>query len=90
MRFLQKLLVPFQTALKSSLETFIRLETADDEITLAAADGSLITYVRVHGSRQIIGEEEYNSGEVQIHDRAKIGYLTQHDPFEPSEKVITF
>lgn len=60
MRLLHKLLVPFQTAFKSSLETFIRLETADDEITLAASDGSLVTYVKVDGSRQIIGEEEYN------------------------------
>lgn len=60
MRFLDKLMAPFQTALKQSLETFIRLETADDEVTLAAADGSLISYVRVDGSRQIIGEEEYN------------------------------
>ncbi len=60
MRLLHKLLVPFQTAFKSSLETFIRLETADDEITLASTDGSLITYVKIDGSRQIIGEEEYN------------------------------
>lgn len=60
MRFFSKLIAPFQTAFKSSLETFIRLETADDEITLAASDGSLVTYVRIDGSRQIIGEEEYN------------------------------
>lgn len=60
MRYLDKILSPFQIALKKSLETFIRLETADDEITLAASDGSLVTYIRVDGSRQIIGEEEYN------------------------------
>lgn len=60
MRFFNKLIAPFQTAFKQSLETFIRLETADDDITLAASDGSLVTYVRVDGSRQIIGEEEYN------------------------------
>ncbi|PZO88807.1 MAG: type IV secretion protein IcmB [Micavibrio aeruginosavorus] len=60
MRFFNKLIAPFQTAFKQSLETFIRLETADDEITLAASDGSLVTYVKVDGSRQIIGEEEYN------------------------------
>lgn len=60
MRFFDKLLAPFQTAFKQSLENFIRLETADDEVTMAAADGSLVTYVRVDGSRQIIGEEEYN------------------------------
>ncbi|MFA5593045.1 MAG: type IV secretion protein IcmB [Micavibrio sp.] len=45
--------------MKYSLESYVRLETADDEVTLAAADGSLVTYVRVDGSRQIIGEEEY-------------------------------
>ncbi len=45
---------------KQSIDTFVRLETADDEITLAAADGSLISYIKIDGSRQIIGEEEYN------------------------------
>ncbi len=60
MQFLNKILSPFQTAMKQSLENFIRLETADDETTLASSDGSLITYVKVDGSRQIIGEEEYN------------------------------
>jgi intracellular multiplication protein IcmB len=60
MRIVDKLLAPFQTALKFSLENFIRLETADDEITLASSDGSLVTYIKVDGSRQIIGEEEYN------------------------------
>ena len=60
MRFIDKILAPFQTAMKHSLESFVRLETADDEVTLAAADGSLVTYVKVDGSRQIIGEEEYN------------------------------
>lgn len=60
MRLLDKILAPFQTASKYALENFVRLETADDEITLAAADGSLVTYIKVDGSRQIIGEEEYN------------------------------
>ncbi len=60
MRLLDKILAPFQTASKYALENFVRLETADDEITLASADGSLVTYIKVDGSRQIIGEEEYN------------------------------
>lgn len=60
MRYLEKLLAPFQTAMKQSLESFIRLETADDEVTIASSDGSLVTYVKIDGSRQIIGEEEYN------------------------------
>ncbi len=32
----------------------------DSEFTMAASDGSLVTYLKVDGSRQIIGEEEYN------------------------------
>ena len=60
MRFFDKLLAPFQIAFKASLETFIRLETADDEVTLVSSDGSMVTYLKVDGSRQIIGEEEYN------------------------------
>lgn len=59
MSFLQKLAMPFQIALRKSVESFIRLETADDETTLVAEDGSLLTLVRVDGSRQIIGEKEY-------------------------------
>lgn len=60
MSFIQKLMIPFQTALRTSVETFIRLETADDEQTLVAEDGSLLTLVRLDGTRQIIGEEEYD------------------------------
>jgi intracellular multiplication protein IcmB len=54
-----KFLTPFQIAMKKSVESFIRLETADDEQTLVAEDGSLMTFVRIDGSRQIIGEKEY-------------------------------
>ena len=57
--YLQKLLMPFQVALRKSVESFIRLETADDEYTLVAEDGSLISVVKVDGSRQVIGDEEY-------------------------------
>jgi len=59
MKLIDKLLAPFQISLKQSLETFIRLETSDDENILAASDGSLVSYVKVEGSRQVIGEEEY-------------------------------
>jgi intracellular multiplication protein IcmB len=60
MRFFDKIMAPFQTGMKYSLDSFIRLETADDEVTMVASDGSLVTYLKVDGSRQIIGEEEYN------------------------------
>jgi len=60
MNILQKILYPFQIALRQSISSFIRLETMDNEYTIAASDGSLVSYLKVDGSRQIIGEEEYN------------------------------
>ncbi|MCB1552080.1 MAG: hypothetical protein KDJ26_08815, partial [Alphaproteobacteria bacterium] len=60
MKFIEKLLAPFQIALRQSIESFIRIETAESESTLASSDGSLVSYLKVDGSRQIIGEEEYN------------------------------
>lgn len=59
MGFFDKFLAPIATASKQAVESFIRLESADDETTLVASDGSLVSYLRVDGSRQIIGEEEY-------------------------------
>jgi intracellular multiplication protein IcmB len=59
MSYFLKIMVPFQTALRKSVESFVRLETADDDQTLVAEDGSLLTFVRFDGSRQIIGEKEY-------------------------------
>lgn len=55
-----KLLAPFETLFKNAVESFIHLETADDEMTFAAVDGSLVSVVKIDGSRQMIGEEEYN------------------------------
>lgn len=60
MKLLDKILAPFQIALRQSIESFIRIETYENETTLAASDGSLVSYLKVDGSRQIIGEEEYN------------------------------
>lgn len=59
MEFLLKFLIPFQTALRQSVESFVRLETSDDDYTLVAEDGSLVTFMRIDGSRQIIGDDEY-------------------------------
>lgn len=56
---LGKFFAPFVTLAKQPIESFIRLETADDETTIVAEDGSLISYLRIDGSRQIIGQEEY-------------------------------
>ncbi|HEY8964266.1 MAG TPA: type IV secretion protein IcmB, partial [Alphaproteobacteria bacterium] len=59
MSALDKFLMPFVNGFRQPVESFIRLETSDDETTLVGADGSLISYLRIDGSRQIIGEEEY-------------------------------
>jgi intracellular multiplication protein IcmB len=57
--FLDRFLAPFARLTKQPLESFIHLETADDEHTLVAEDGSLVTFLQVDGSRQIIGAQEY-------------------------------
>jgi intracellular multiplication protein IcmB len=61
MRFWQKLIAPFEVAMKSTVESFIRLETSDDDHTLVSKDGSLLTVYKVDGSRQMIGEDEYRN-----------------------------
>lgn len=61
MSFVKNFLLPFQSALKTSIESFIRIETVDDEHTLVSRDGSLISYIKVDGCRQMIGEEEYKT-----------------------------
>src|SRR5688572_456739 len=51
MNWLLRFIIPFQTAMRQSVASFIRLETAADERTL-------VTFVRIDGSRQIICEDE--------------------------------
>ena len=59
MRWLDRFLAPFAKLVKQPLESFIHLETADDANTLVADDGSLVSFIAVDGSRQIIGATEY-------------------------------
>ena len=40
--------------------------------------------------KMIIGEEEYNTGTITIHDIAHLGYLQQQDPYTPEETVMHF
>ena len=61
MNTLQKILAPFQKAMRQSVSSFINLETADSDTALVSIDGSLVSYVKIEGSKQIIGEEEYNN-----------------------------
>src|SRR5688500_4907919 len=59
MNWFYKLVIPFQQFLRQSMESFITLETSDGENVLVAKDGSLVSYLKVDGSRQVIGEQEY-------------------------------
>ncbi|MEC7029910.1 MAG: type IV secretion protein IcmB, partial [Pseudomonadota bacterium] len=45
--------------MRRSVESFIALETSDDKNVMVSKDGSLLTYVKIDGSRQVIGDEEY-------------------------------
>ncbi|MDD5586218.1 MAG: type IV secretion protein IcmB [Alphaproteobacteria bacterium] len=46
-------------AARQPVESFIHLETSDDATALVAGDGSLISFIKILGSRQIIGDAEY-------------------------------
>lgn len=60
MGFFDAFLKPMVMLSRRPVESFIALETSDDATTMVAQDGSLITYLRIDGARQIIGDEEYN------------------------------
>ena len=38
----------------------------------------------------MLGDEELDSGEVIKHPNLRVGYLRQHDPFEPEESAMDF
>lgn len=50
----------FSTELKQTVESYCDLETADDQHTLVARDGSLISVIRIFGVTQLVGQEEFN------------------------------
>jgi intracellular multiplication protein IcmB len=82
MRWLDRFLAPFARMAKQPLESFIHLETADDEHTLVAEDGSLVSFISVDGSRQIIGATEYQriieQGTIKLGSRFdRAGYALQ-------------
>lgn len=66
----------------------------DAEVTLA--DDVKVGFVGRNGAgkstvlRVILGEEELDAGELTLHPRLKIGYLRQHDPFDPNESALDF
>ncbi|MEK6246631.1 MAG: ATP-binding cassette domain-containing protein, partial [Planctomycetales bacterium] len=67
-----------------------------DDATVALPDNCKIGFVGRNGAgkstlaRILVGEEELDSGQAVRHPRLRLGYLHQHDPFEPGESVIDF
>ncbi|MDD3370474.1 MAG: hypothetical protein PHE27_01480, partial [Alphaproteobacteria bacterium] len=46
-------------SLRQPIDSFIQLETSDANTTLIASDGSLVSFIKMFGARQIIGDTEY-------------------------------
>ena len=72
-----------------------------DQILLDGAEAPLIDDVKVgfvgrNGAgkstllRILLDEEELESGEVIKHPDLRVGYLRQHDPFQPDESALDF
>src|SRR5579871_3754093 len=51
----------FSTGVKQTIESYCDLETAEDDYTLVARDGSLISIIRVFGVTKLVGQEEFDS-----------------------------
>ncbi|MBI1311872.1 ATP-binding cassette domain-containing protein [bacterium] len=72
-----------------------------EQVLLDGAEATLIEDVKVgfigrNGAgkstllRILLGEEELDRGEVIRHPRLSVGYLRQHDPFQPGESALDF
>lgn len=70
----------------------VLLEGAEATIT----DDTKVGFVGRNGAgkstllRVLLGEEELDRGEVIRHPRLRLGYLRQHDPFQPGETALDF
>ena len=68
------------------------LDNAEATIT----DDAKIGFVGRNGAgkstllRILLGEEELDSGEIIRHPNLRVGYLRQHDPFQPGESAMEF
>ncbi len=72
-----------------------------DQVLLEGAEATLSSDVKVgfvgrNGAgkstllRVLLGEEELDKGEVVRHPKLRLGYLRQHDPFQPGETALEF
>ncbi len=67
-----------------------------DDAEFTMHEGMKIGFVGRNGAgkstllRVMLGEEELDSGQVQLNSRLRVGYLRQHDPFLPDESALDF
>src|SRR5436190_20758613 len=72
-----------------------------DQVLLDGAEATITDEVKVgfvgrNGAgkstllRILLGEEELDKGEVIRHPKLRLGYLRQHDPFQPNESALDF
>jgi ATP-binding cassette subfamily F protein 3 len=67
-----------------------------DETSVTFHENQKIGFIGRNGAgkstlcRMILGQEELDSGNINFHPRMQLGYLQQHDPFEPGETVLDF
>ena len=72
-----------------------------DQVLLDGAEATLIDDVKVgfvgrNGAgkstllKVLLGEEELDRGEIVRHPKLQLGYLRQHDPFQPGETALEF
>ena len=60
------------SSLKQTVESYCQLETADSETVLVAHDGSLVSVIRIDGSKALIGAAEFTA----LHDGLTMGLQT--------------
>ena len=67
-----------------------------DRASVTIHDGMKVGFIGRNGAgkstllRILLGDEELDSGEVIRGSHLKVGYLRQHDPFEPGESALDF
>jgi len=67
-----------------------------EEASATITDDGKVGFVGRNGAgkstllKVILGEEELDGGEIIHHPRLRLGYLRQHDPFQPEESALDF
>ncbi len=71
-------------------------QTLLDDAEATLTDGVKVGFVGRNGAgkstllRALLGDEELDSGEIIHHPKLRLGYLRQHDPFQPGETGLDF